>query len=169
LLGAYFAGSAQARACPGADTLPTIGTTKVTARATVCLINKKRHRHHIRRLHVNTPLHHAARRHSSYMDKQSCFSHQCSGEPDLLQRLRKTDYLTPGLSRWAYGEDIAWGARTLGTPSEIVKAWMHSPEHRANILSRSFRDIGVGVVWGTPLSPVGIGGIYTADFGLRRS
>jgi len=162
-----FAGSAQARACAGADILPTIGSTKAAARAATCLINNRRHQHHMRRLRPNRQLKKAARRHSSYMDQHSCFSHQCPGEPDLLHRLRRAGYIKTGLSSWSYGEDIAWGAATLGTPREIVKAWMHSPEHRANILRHSFRDIGVGVTWGTPLIPAGVGGIYTADFGAR--
>jgi len=168
LVVATFASSAQAGACAGADTLPTVGSTKAAARAATCLINKRRHHHHLRRLRTNKQLKKAARHHSSYMDQHSCFSHQCPGEPDLLHRLRQAGYIKPGLSKWSYGEDIAWGAATLGTPKEIVQAWMQSPEHRANILRRSFRDIGLGVSWGTPLTPTGVGGIYTADFGSRR-
>jgi len=49
----------------------------------------------------------------------------------------------------------------------MVAAWMHSPGHRRNIVDRSFRDIGVGFVHGTPSNPRTNGGIYTTDFGLR--
>jgi uncharacterized protein YkwD len=45
---------------------------------------------------------------------------------------------------------------------------MRSPGHRANMLDPSFRDIGVGVIWGTPENPDAKGGIYTADFGMRN-
>ena len=39
------------------------------------------------------------------------------------------------------------GARALAArPREIVAAWMNSPGHRANILHRRFREIGIGVV-----------------------
>jgi len=38
------------------------------------------------------------------------------------------------------GENIAYG---YDTPRELVSAWMHSPGHRANILSRHFHRIGV--------------------------
>ena len=38
-------------------------------------------------------------------------------------------------SRWAYGENIAWGLKGWGTPEAIVHAWMDSPPHRANILN----------------------------------
>jgi uncharacterized protein YkwD len=52
------------------------------------------------------------------------------------------------------GENIASG---YPTPREVVQAWMASPSHRANILERRFRDIGLafceapgtdsGVLW----------------------
>ena len=46
---------------------------------------------------------------------------------------------------------------------------MHSPEHRSVMLSRSFREVGIGFVPGSPTgSDEGAGAIYTADFGFRR-
>jgi uncharacterized protein YkwD len=50
----------------------------------------------------------------------------------------------------------------------MVKAWMHSAGHRENILNPDFRDLGVGVIWGTFSNRKGRGGMYTTDFGLRR-
>ena len=46
---------------------------------------------------------------------------------------------------WA-GENIAQGQRT---PEEVVRAWMNSPGHRANILKREFGRLGVGVAMDT--------------------
>jgi len=42
---------------------------------------------------------------------------------------------------WA-GENIAMGQRT---PEEVVRAWMNSPGHKANILKKEFGRLGVGV------------------------
>ena len=39
------------------------------------------------------------------------------------------------------GENIAKGQKT---PGSVVRAWMHSKGHRANILSPRFTDLGVG-------------------------
>lgn len=39
------------------------------------------------------------------------------------------------------GENIAWGQRS---PEEVVKAWMNSAGHRANIMNTGFTKIGVG-------------------------
>lgn len=40
------------------------------------------------------------------------------------------------------GENIAYGDATL-TPREVVRLWMSSPGHRANILDPDFTAIGM--------------------------
>src|SRR5436309_2600286 len=60
------------------------------------------------------------------------------------------------------------GAAVLATPDAIVVSWMNSPEHRANILSADYKELGVGVVPSTP-SGDPTGATYTADFGARAS
>lgn len=47
-----------------------------------------------------------------------------------------------GISYTSCGENIAMGQRT---PEEVVRAWMNSPGHRANILQEGFEEIGVGI------------------------
>ena len=47
-----------------------------------------------------------------------------------------------GVSYRTAGENIAYGQRS---PQEVVKGWMNSPGHRANILNGSFGKIGIGV------------------------
>lgn len=46
-------------------------------------------------------------------------------------------------SRRTVGENLAFGTGPFSTPREIVKDWMHSPGHRANIL----RPWQFGAVW----------------------
>ena len=71
---------------------------------------------------------------------------------------------------WSLGENIAWGTGRLATAAQIHRSWMNSPGHRANILQRSFREIGIGIETGVPvrLSAAQSGATYTADFGVRR-
>ncbi len=103
------------------------------------------------------------------MDGHGCFDHVCPGESGIISRLTQAGYLLQGLLSWSYGEDIHWGpGHAYGTPAATVRGWMRSPAHRANILNGNFRDIGVGIAWGTPSNGHGDGGIYTADFGYRR-
>jgi uncharacterized protein YkwD len=160
--------SASADACHRfGPAQPTTISRGDAERAVVCLINRKRRAHGLGSVSSSSRLAEAAGRHSAYMENHHCFSHQCSGEPSLASRLSAVDYLTGVLTRWLYGENIAWGESSRGTPRSIVQGWMHSSDHRAIILTRGYRDIGVGVVWGTPQREHAKGGIYTADFGYR--
>jgi uncharacterized protein YkwD len=134
--------------------------------AVLCLVNRKRSRAGLRPLERDRNLQRAAQRHNNRMVGSGCFSHQCSGEADLGGRLKSTGYLSGKLRRWAYGENIAWGMERRGTPAAVVDAWMGSPPHRANILSGSFRELGVGFATGSPSDAGDRGGIYTIDFGV---
>ena len=49
----------------------------------------------------------------------------------------------------------------------MMRAWMASTPHRANILTGRFREVGIGGVPGTPGSGAA-GGTYTTVFGVRR-
>jgi len=47
-----------------------------------------------------------------------------------------------------------------------VRAWMESPSHRRNVLARRFRELGVGVVSGAPVSRhVSQAATYAHEFG----
>lgn len=65
----------------------------------------------------------------------SLFSHT---RPDGRSCFTVADDL--GFNYRSAGENIAYGQRS---PEEVVEAWMNSEGHRANILSSSFREIGV--------------------------
>lgn len=135
-------------------------------KAVLCLVNKQRTRHGLSKLDRDRDLQKAAQNHSEWMKNHGCFAHECPGEKTVQQRLAGVGYLISGLLRWAYGENIAYGEDSAGTPKKMVQAWMNSSGHRANILNPSFRDLGVGFVRGTPNDPNEVGGTYTTDFGL---
>lgn len=149
------------------DKPPKKLTKPQARRAVKCLINKKRAKHGLRSLKRHKALQRAAQRHSNRMEDSGCFSHQCSGEGSLDARLRSTGYIS-GARSWRYSENIAWGKGRRATPRAIVRAWMRSSGHRANILGSSFRHIGVGFAKGTPYRKGdNNGGLYTVDFGRR--
>lgn len=133
-----------------------------------CLINRARERHGLSRLRQNARLKRAAQAHTRRMRTDGCFDHECPGERSVLGRLQRVNYITNGLRRWMYGENIAYGGSYLGTPKAIVTAWMHSPAHRDNILNPSFRQIGVGFTRGIPPNPHANGSTFTTDFGMRK-
>jgi uncharacterized protein YkwD len=157
--------SASASACNAhGNKLPEELTVEQAQKAIRCLINKERGPN----LGRDGRLENAAQYHSRYMRNHTCFSHQCAGEPSPERRLRKFNYIVGGLKFWSYGENLAYGVRSDGTPKNIVQAWMRSPGHRANIKNKLFNDVGVGFMHGTPSNPDAPGGIYTVDFGVRR-
>ncbi len=141
--------------------------TPQARKAITCYLNKERSRHGLSKLDVTKQLNGAAQYHTKWMRKHHCFDHECPGERTLDSRLNHANYLTGHLTSWAYGENIAWGQKHLGTPKEMVNAWMHSAGHRANILNGRFRDLGIGFETGSPSNRKSDAGIYTTDFGFR--
>lgn len=109
--------------------------------AVKCLINEERS---ARNLKLNRSLNKAAQKHSRRMFEQRCFSHQCSGEPNTSERIRKAGYMN-GASSYRIGEVIALNS-DQASPRQIVRQWKRSPGHRVQILSSSYKHIGVGVV-----------------------
>jgi uncharacterized protein YkwD len=130
--------------------------------ATLCLLNRVRARRGLPPLRLNRKLARAARRHSRDMVRHRYFAHNSRNGRSPFERMRATHYV-PRNASWWLGENIGWGSGSLSEPAAMVRAWMHSPPHRANILSRHFRDIGIGIVVGAPVG--GAGATYTTDFG----
>src|SRR5437764_7347570 len=160
-LAACLAAPAAAQACGNVHADANRASIKSVDTSTVCLLNAQRRAHGLPPLHVNRKLSLASRRHARSMAAHHYFAHG-----DFVGRIRAVHYLA-GAGSWIVGENIAWGSQRLGTPAEIVKAWMDSPPHRANILSRSFRAIGIGVSRGAPVAGVDDGVTYATDFGKR--
>jgi uncharacterized protein YkwD len=160
--------AASAKPCKHATAKPGTASERALRTATRCLLNKKRREHRLRRLNGNGRLHRAANRHGADMARFDYFSHTSRSGASFLDRIRRTGYLRRS-HRWSVGENIAWGTGELSTPRSIVRAWMRSPGHRANILSPRFREIGIGISFGAPvLASAGPAATYTTDFGVRR-
>ncbi len=92
-------------------------------------------------LAINPLLLDAARKHSQWMIDKDTFSHSGSGGSDPGKRIRDAGYNL--VAPWTWGENIALSS---GSIRDIEKAFMHSPEHRANILDPCFKHVAIGVV-----------------------
>jgi uncharacterized protein YkwD len=159
--------TASAAQCPGGDKTVRKTSERKAARATMCLLNKKRRAHGLSKLRNNKHQKRAANRHNRRMVRRGCFSHECPGEPGLVRRITRAGYLSCSCS-YMIAENIAWGKGRKGTPRKIVEAWMHSPGHRANILNPRFEDIGVAVDRGSPGGHRHNAATYTTDFGYKH-
>jgi uncharacterized protein YkwD len=154
-------------ACANANVAPTAANLEVVRAAVLCLHNRERAARRLPRLVEHAALRTAAERHSSHMVDARFFSHDAPGGSDMTDRILGAGYARG--QGWSLGENIAWGTGPLATAAGIHRAWMRSPGHKANILRRQFREIGIGIALGAPVPDGGHdGATYTADFGVRR-
>jgi uncharacterized protein YkwD len=162
-----LAPATASRDCPGANLTPRPDNIDTVVAATLCLVNDERTRFGEPALIEDTRLAGAAAGHSRDMDVRHYFEHVSPGGQTLLARIQASGFIPGSRAGYELGENIAWGTLWLGSPRAIVKAWMASPGHRANILNRSFRYTGLGIDATLPhsMSAGQAGGMYTQDFG----
>jgi uncharacterized protein YkwD len=164
--------AARARAaserCTDADALPGQAADDDLRGATLCLMNAERTARGLGRLRAEPLLGRGAAGYARQMVRGRFFDHTSPGGATMLARIRATSYLRDVIS-WSVGENLAWGTGPLAAPRATVRGWMHSPEHRANLLNRRFADVGIGVAPGAPiaLDAGELGGTYVTDFGRR--
>jgi uncharacterized protein YkwD len=153
--------------CQNANLTPKGDNIESVVAATLCLINDERARFGESALIEDPRLSNAAAGHSRDMDARDYFEHVSPDGQTLLMRIQASGFIPNGNVGYTLGENIAWGTLWLGTPHSIVKAWMDSPGHRANILDGSYRYTGIGIDPALPRSKSNgqAGGMYTQDFG----
>jgi uncharacterized protein YkwD len=110
----------------------------------------------LRPLRLDPRLELAARRHSRKMLRVQTLFHG-----NFALRIRRVGVKAP-----AVGENLAWGTGPLARARKIVSLWLASPEHRANLLRRGYRTVGVGVKRGRFEGYAGAA-LITADFAGR--
>lgn len=155
------------QACPAANATPADASKREILRATLCGLNRERAHYGMRKLKLNKKLSRAARRHARDMAKRNYFSHDTLGGGTFVDRIKREGYLK-GSRSWLVGENLGWGSRGYSRPSSIMRMWMSSPGHRANILNGSFKEIGIGLAYDAPVANGGKPAcIYATDFGAR--
>ena len=152
---------AGAQGCANAHSAPG----RAAPQATLCLINAQRRARNFAPLSVNRRLARAARHHAADMVARRYFSHVAPGGGSVLARLQRVGY--PGGCGWKAGETLAWSAGGgQATPAARVSGWMRSRPHRRLLLSRGFREAGVGIAAGAPNGSAGF--TYAVELGRRR-
>jgi uncharacterized protein YkwD len=74
------------------------------------------------------------------------FSHSACGR-ETLYHPKRLGYTS--CSTWRMAENISWGSGSYATVRSRMSGWLHSDGHRNNILSSSYRDLGLGLRVGT--------------------
>jgi uncharacterized protein YkwD len=102
-----------------------------TEKAILRSMNQVRSQHGLSALRVDSALARAADAHSATMLRTGVFSHG-SVHARLRRYTRKRDI----------GETLAWMSRC--NSRKVVRMWLTSAAHRHILLSRKFRNVGVG-------------------------
>jgi uncharacterized protein YkwD len=118
-------------------------------------INHARARRGLPKLHLNSKMSAMAAWHSQDLLVHGMLSHSSSDGTPFYNRIRRV------ANARAVGENLI-EFRGNCTGRRIVRAWMHSPPHRAEILARGYRRVGVGRGRVHHLS------VVTADFASGR-
>jgi uncharacterized protein YkwD len=155
-------------AAPGSTATQAAQRDASLERAVVNAVNAVRAAHGLRPLAVSRGLRAAAYGHTSALATSGLFQHESPDGTSFDRRIRKA-YPTRGFHSWSAGENLVFGTAPFSA-EDAVQAWLESPPHRRNLLSRAWREIGVGAVLAQ-----NAGGEYgdepvvivTADFGVR--
>jgi uncharacterized protein YkwD len=124
-----------------------------TERSLLGAVNDVRAAHNLRPLRVDAKLLATARAYSTTLIRQDVFTHG-----NFAERLAASGAHGP-----AFGENLAWGTGSGGSPATIVRMWMASPGHRANLLRPGWVRVGIGARTGNFLGYPGAN-VVTADF-----
>ena len=163
--------AAVAAGAPGASAAPRVPAASLSSLESSVLvdINAFRSQHHLARLRLSTALTRAARAHSGQMAAVGYFAHESADGSAFWKRIQ-TFYGSSRWQVWSVGENLLWSSPDVDAGGAL-KLWLASPEHRANLLSPKWREIGVSAVHAAR-APGTFGGrevtIVTTDFGVRH-
>jgi uncharacterized protein YkwD len=113
----------------------------------VSKINQTRASRGLARLRVTSRLVNAATRHANSMGTGGYFSHDllASGGFRPFSSWIRSYWPGSGYRSWSAGENL-FCATYAPSAGEVVRAWMGSAPHRANLLKRRWRNVGVAAV-----------------------
>ncbi len=116
----------------------TSGEASVSAYASrvAALVNSERKEEGLTELTLSSELSRVAQAKAEDMRDNGYFSHTSPTYGTSFQMMQ-----TFGINYSTAGENIAKGQKT---PESVMSAWMNSQGHKANILSTSYKEIGIG-------------------------
>ena len=131
-------------------------------------LNAIRTAHGLVPLKLNPALSAAAEDHSAQMLVDGYFAHESADGSPFWKRL--TAYSSAAHSSWSVGENLLWSSPNVDA-ARALQLWMASPEHRDNILTARWREIGIAAIH-SESAPGTYGGrsvtVITTDFGVRN-
>jgi uncharacterized protein YkwD len=107
-----------------------------------CLVNYARQQAGLPRVNDFRKLDTSASNKAGDILRCNQFSHEACGR-DFLHWFRRAGYLNSRC--WWAGENLAWGTGTLGSARSVLKSWLRSPSHRANLLGSDYNQFGISL------------------------
>ena len=112
-------------------------STNITSEQLIALVNQKREENGLSALSISSELSTAAQNKAKDMFTKNYWAHN---SPD-------------GKTPWVFFKDANYNyvyagenlARGFNTSEEVTNAWMASPDHRANMLSQNYTEVGFAV------------------------
>jgi uncharacterized protein YkwD len=157
--------TSQTISCQNVDVVPTNENLELVRDAILCLHNQIRAQHNLPLLKENAKLRKAASSHAADMVDEGFFDHTSPEGDSFVDRIIGAGYAKRN-DGWTLGENLAWGTGDLSSAKGLMDAWMASSGHKANILKKAYREVGVGIRTGVPTDE-GVGATITADFGAK--
>jgi uncharacterized protein YkwD len=131
-------------------------------------INTLREGHGLARLNASDKLSRAAVGHSRSMVVDGFFAHESKDGAPFWKRIKAV--YAPRSNAWTVGENLAMFGGAPPDANAIVSSWMASAPHRANLLSHSFTQAGIAILYDPAAAGI-FGGeptwIVTLDVGTR--
>jgi uncharacterized protein YkwD len=155
-----------AAACPSAAQPLGVAPPAAVEAAVLCLVNGERAAARLAPVQRTSALEVSARRHAADMVARRYFAHVSPSGGTVDKRARRAGYLSAPC--WVLGEDLGWAPPAVASAGAVVAAWMESPKHRAVILDREFRDIGIGLVTRAPTGD-GSGATFVLEMGAMAA
>ena len=122
-------------------------------RSLLGIVNEVRGAHDLRPLRPDGALNRVAHSYTATMIRMNVFTHG-----SMAARLAGSGARGP-----MFGENLAWGVGAGGSARSVVRGWMASPGHRANLLRPGWTRIGIGALRGS-FQGYSSAIVVTADF-----
>jgi uncharacterized protein YkwD len=152
---------------PRAHAVSLVALPSLSAQVTAA-VNQVRLTHGRRVLTAAAGLEAAAMQHTIEMGRDGYFAHDSHDGTVFWKRLQAF-YPAPASGCWSVGENLVYAGPVLSA-AQAIQLWLHSPEHRRNLLDPHWQQLGVAAVQVTDAGGV-FGGqtvtVITNDFGAR--
>jgi uncharacterized protein YkwD len=124
---------------------PASGAQRETAleAALVTTINGVRREHGLKPFAGSVKLSKAATQHTREMGVVGYFEHESFDSTPFWKRIARW-YGSKNWRLWSVGENLVYSSPI--SRRAAVEMWLNSPEHRANMLSRTWREIGISAI-----------------------